>query len=327
MNTYLVAGLGVALSLAAAMALAIALGGPGQPAPMPSITAAFRHLDYSSLPAVERFATRDGSQLAFRRYAAAAARPLGSVVLIHGSSATGSSMHTMAQAFSASGYAVYALDMRGHGASGVRGRIDRIGQLEDDVEDFINALKPAAPRTLIGFSSGGGFVLRFASDARQTLFDGYLLLSPFLSQDAPTQKKNSGGWVSVGLPRIVAIAVLDGFGIGAFNDLPVTAFPVEESSKALLTAQYSFSLAQNFRPRRDYAADIRAVRKPMAVLVGQRDEAFHAERFAAVFAANAPMVPVVVIPNLGHVGLTLDPVGLEAAIQTVKQLDSKGIRS
>ena len=168
------------------------------------------------------------------------------------------------------------------------------------------------------------FLSRFASDPRQTLFNNYLLLSPFLSQDAPTQRKNSGGWVSVGMPQIVAIAVLNRVGVTLFNDLPVTAFAVQDADRAVLTAQYSYALAQNFRPRPEYAADIAAVRQPMAVLVGQGDEAFHADRFAAVFAAGSPPLPVTVLPGLGHITVTLDPVAHRAAIAAVRQLNLPG---
>src|SRR3546814_16323875 len=58
---------------------------------------------------------------------------------------------------------VYALDIRGHGQSGpLRGDIAYVGQLEDDLADFLAASRidhPAAQWTLIGFSSGGGFTL------------------------------------------------------------------------------------------------------------------------------------------------------------------------
>ena len=170
----------------------------------------------------------------------------------------------MAKGFAAAGYAAYALDIRGHGQSGVKGHIAYIGQLEDDIEDFVHAAKLAQPSTLVGFSSGGGFVLRFAGSARQKLFSDSLLLSPFISQDAVTSRPSSGGWVSVGVPRIIAISLLDSAGIRAFNDLPVTKFALaEEKAKAFLTPQYSFALAQNFRPERDYQANIREVRQPL----------------------------------------------------------------
>lgn len=116
-------------------------------------------------------------------------------------------MHVLAQALAAQGYAVAALDLRGHGGSGVRGQAAYVGQLEDDLKDFMRALPYTGPQTLIGFSSGGGFALRFAGSQRQGLFDRYVLLSPYLHPQAPTSRPGDGGWVSVGLPRLVALAL------------------------------------------------------------------------------------------------------------------------
>lgn len=50
----------------------------------------------------------------------------------------------------------------------------------------------------------------------------------------------------MGIPRIIAIAVLNGFKMHAFDDLPVVRFAADEKDKGLLTPQYSFALAQNF---------------------------------------------------------------------------------
>jgi non-heme chloroperoxidase len=242
-------------------------------------------------------------------------------VLVHGSSASSSSMHVMAKGFAAAGYAAYALDIRGHGQSGAKGHIAYIGQLDDDMEDFVHAIKLAQPSTLVGFSSGGGFVLRFAGTARQKLFSNYLLLSPFISQDAATSRPSSGGWVTVGVPRIVAISFLDRFGVHAFNNLPVIKFALTEEAKGFLTPQYSFALAQNFRPERNYQANIRAVRQPLRVLVGQNDEAFYADKFASVFKTAGKDVPVTLLPGIDHISLTLDPAALQAAISAVESMD------
>lgn len=320
------AALGGLAVVAAVLAAAIAFGGPRPPAPMASISAPFAKVDLRDLPAVQRVVARDGTPLALRRYVAATTPPHGSVVLVHGSSASSRSMHTLAEALTQSGRDVVALDMRGHGESGPRGRIERIGQLEDDVEDVLAAVAPALPRprTLVGFSSGGGFALRFASGPQQALFDGTVLLSPFLSQDAPTQRPDSGGWVSVGLPRYIAVGLLHEAGIAAFDHLPVTAFAVAPGNPADLTTHYDFALAQNFRPRPDYRADIRTARGPMAVLVGAEDEAFHAEQFAAVFAQASRPVPVTVLPGLGHIAITLDPAALQAVVDSLDSLYLKG---
>ena len=324
MKRLLVTVLVIVAVLVAAFGLVIAFGGPGSPPPMASINNPFEKVDFSDLPEVSYFTARDGAKLAFRAYPAAGDAVKGSVVLVHGSSASSSSMHMMAKGFAAAGYAAYALDIRGHGKSGTKGLIAYIGQLEDDMEDFVHSTKLAQPSTLIGFSSGGGFVLRFAGSGRQKLFSNYLLLSPFISLDAATSRPGSGGWVSVGVPRIIAISVLNGFGIRSFNDLPVTRFALSEEARDFLTPQYSFSLAQNFGPERDYRANIRAVRQPLRVLVGQNDEVFHADQFANVFKAAGKDVPVTVLPGIDHISLTLDPAAIQAAITTVESMDHEG---
>jgi len=309
------------LLLVAVLAAAIAFGGPGQPAPMASIGDPFKGVDTSDLPVLQRIAARDTTPLAFRSYLPA--QPRGSVVLVHGSSASSQSMHVLAKALSDAGYATYALDMRGHGASGTKGQIDHVGQLEDDVEDFMRVLQPVRPATLIGFSAGGGFVLRFAADARQRLFDNYLLLSPFISQDAPTYRPNSGGWVSVGLPRLVGLSLLNAAGVHALDQLPVTRFALNDYGMTHLTPAYSFALASNFRPQRDWRANIQAATMPMALVAGSDDEAFHADRFEKLFADAGRPIEVTLLPGVGHIGLTLDSGAVAAVAATLNRLNRK----
>ena len=308
----------------AILALAIIFGGPGRPHSMGSITDPFTSVDFSSLPRLSKFTARDGTELAYRSYAPATSAPSeGSVVLIHGSSATSSSMHPMAKAISAAGYRTYALDIRGHGGSGRKGQIAYIGQLEDDIADFMRAVSPPAPVTLAGFSSGGGFALRFAGSSRQDLFQSYLLLAPFLSPDAPTSRPGSGGWASVGVPRIIALAILNGFGIRVFNSLPVLRFAVSENVKAILTPEYSYALTMNFGPQRDYLADIRNMHEPFSILIGANDEVYYPDRFAGVLKQAGKNTPVTVIPNVDHIQLILAPTALEKSIEALKNLRSQ----
>jgi len=303
------------------LAGAIAFGGPGQPAPMGSINDPFRRVDHSDLPAVQSFTARDGTPLAYRAYAPQGT-PRGSVVLVHGSSASGVSLHVLSRELAAAGLAAYALDMRGHGDSGTRGRIAHVGQLDDDLEDFMRSLQPARPATLAGFSSGGGFALRVASGERQRLFDQYLLLAPFISQDAPTYRPDSGGWVRVGIPRIVALSVLDAVGVQAFGSLPVMRFALNEQAKTMLTPSYNHALATNFRPRADWRASIRSANQPMRLLAGELDEAFFAERYAGLFKAEGKNVPVTLLPGVGHIGLTLQPQAVQAVVAALSDLQA-----
>ncbi len=321
MKRFRISILVTAVVLVAIVGLAIAFGGPGEPSPMSSINDPFKDVDFSDLAKVSYFTARDGTKLAFRAYPADGSAVKGSVVLVHGSSASGSSMHVMAKGFASVGYAAYALDIRGHGDSGTKGHIAYVGQLEDDMEDFVHAIKLAQPSTLIGFSSGGGFVLRFAGSPWQTLFSNYLLLSPFISQDAATSRPDSGGWVTVGVPRIIAISVLNRFEVHAFDDLPVIRFALTKENAKFLTPEYSFALAQNFRPERNYQANIRAVRQPLRVLVGQNDEVFFADKFASVFKGAGKDIPVTILPGNDHISLILNPVAIQAAVNTVEDMD------
>jgi alpha-beta hydrolase superfamily lysophospholipase len=316
----------VAALLAAALvavALAIAFGGPGTPPPMRGISDPFRSVDFSDLPPLQTFICRGGDSVAFREYRPIAGAPLGTVVLVHGSTAHSTSMHVMARALAREGYQAYALDMRGHGASPHQDTIKGISHLEFDIEDFARAAKIGDQATLAGFSSGGGFVLRFAASERQHLFARYLLLAPFISQEAPTYRKDAGGWVSVGVPRLIALMGLNGLGIKAFNHLPVTRFAVTEDGRKSLTAEYSYALATGFRPRRDYQASIRAIRQPVAVIVGEKDELFIADRYAPLFESLGAGIPVTVVPGVSHIGLILDERAVQATIGALRRLEAR----
>lgn len=152
-------------------------------------------------------------------------------VLVHGASASSNSMHTLAQAFAAAGLGVYALDIRGHGESGAKGHIAYVRQLECDLEDFATAALPQLPVTLVGFSSGGGFVLRIASSKQRAMFANCLLMAPFLGQHAPTSRPNSGGRVRVGVPRLVGVMMFKAVGIRLFDRLPFTRFALSDEAK------------------------------------------------------------------------------------------------
>ena len=308
--------------VAAALPLALVFGGPRTPPPMASISDPFRKVSFTGLPALSRWQARDGARLAYRVYPAPYGTLKGSVVLVHGSSGNSAGMHVLGQALATAGYTAYALDIRGHGESGPRGGIDYIGQLEDDLEDFLRAVHPAHPLTLAGFSSGGGFALRVAGSARQRAFDNYLLLSPLLSRNAPTFRPDSGGWVRIGMPRILALSMLNALGVRAWNDLPVLRFAVDPKGAAGLTPEYSYNLAMAFEPQRDYRANIRAMGQPCRLVAGKADEVFRADRFEEVFRGEGKDVPVTLVPGIGHMALILAPSAVRGVVAQVKIMNS-----
>jgi len=288
------------------------------PPEMASVERSYDHVDFSKAPPKQFFTARDGTKLAFRAYPATNSRE--TVVLIHGSSGNAASMHLVAEALNARGATVYALSMRGHDGTGRSGDIDYIGQLDDDVVDFIRTLAPRRPgerRTLLGFSSGGGFVLRFAGGPTARIFDRFILVSPQLPVDSPVMRPNAGGWVAVAIPRIVVLQILSGFGIHAFESLPVLAFAVPPEKRSVQTAFYSYRMLMNFGPRREYLADLKAAPGPVSLLAGSKDEIFYANRYAGLLTPVRHDLDVTIVPGLGHTDMTLRPEGLEAIAATV----------
>jgi non-heme chloroperoxidase len=298
----------------AALAAVIAFNAPKAPPAMTSVSQAFAGIDLSGAPPKQHYTARDGTVLVYRTYPG---DPKRIVVLIHGSSGTTASMHLVARAIAARGATVYALAMRGHDGTGRSGDIDYIGQLDDHVVDFLNVLGPCAPgqtRTLLGFSSGGGFALRFAGSANGALFDRLILVAPQFPYFAPTVRQGAGGWISLAQPRIIALGVLNRFGITAFNGLPVLAMAVDRSRLAEtgLTPVYSYRMLRNFGPGDDYLGDIKRARGPVSVFAGEKDEIFKADQFTPLLKPLRPDLTVTVLPGLSHMEMTLKPAALDA---------------
>ncbi|HYM30617.1 MAG TPA: alpha/beta fold hydrolase [Candidatus Cybelea sp.] len=322
MVLYVIAGLIVAIG--ATLTGMIELGDHSPPPPMNSVDNLPPGFDISGLPELQRVPARDGTALAYRAYPVEGANAF--AVLVHGSTANGAEMHMVAKALQASGVAAFAIDMRGHGATGRRGDVDYIGQLDDDVVDFVKAVGPKYPgakRILIGHSSGGGFVLRFAGGPNGDLFDGYVPLSPYLAFDAPTARApgaNSDTWARPFVPRIIALSVLNGLGIPWFQGLPVVAFAVDPAHAANRTVTYSFRLAASFQPHRDYLSDVRAITRPTVLLIGANDELFRADQYAPLLERVQPKLKVEIVPNVTHMGIVGAASALDAVTGAVRQI-------
>jgi len=125
---WLLAAIGlVALALAGMLAWPIR-----QPPELTSISSARKSIDFSALPAVERFQARDGTDLAYRHYAAQAPATGRIAVVVHGSSGSSrGAIHALSAALAERGVQTFSVDIRGHGSSGTRGDIRYIGQLEE----------------------------------------------------------------------------------------------------------------------------------------------------------------------------------------------------
>jgi len=281
-----------------------------QPPELKSISAYRNSIDFSALPELTRFQARDGSALAFRHYPAQAPSTGRIAVVVHGSSGSSwGAVHALSLALAARGVQTYAVDIRGHGASGNRGYIAYLGQLEDDMADLVSEIRktnPTAPLTLLGHSSGGGFALRIAASPIQNLFTSTVLLAPYLGYDAPSSRPNSGGWANADIPRFLALTILRKLGMPWAESLPAIAFAVPPNSSQRLTATYSYRLMRNFAAS-DYRADFAAATKPVTVFSGSADELMDSAKFSESVGGRAT---VKIIDGVDHMGIVCNPAAI-----------------
>lgn len=299
----------MAFGLLAAIAVAAVAVPVKRPPELAAISDGVKGVDRSGMPGIKIFQARDGTGIGYRHYPAEGAA-LGTAILIHGSSGSSVGVHPLARVLAARGIESYAPDIRGHGASGTRGDIGYVGQLDDDLADMVAMIRASGntmPLQLAGHSSGGGFALRIAGSAMQELFAHTYLLAPYLGTTAASTRSNSGGWASANVPRIVALSVLRGFGITCCDGLPVIAFAVPPNSARILTAEYSMRLLTNFAAARDYHRDLNAARGPITLIGAADDALMYSDRYAEAVSGTSARIDVRTIADAGHMDVVVKP--------------------
>ncbi|HXQ07900.1 MAG TPA: alpha/beta hydrolase, partial [Bradyrhizobium sp.] len=298
---------GLAVVGLAGLVLAGLIASPVRPPPeLTSISKTARAVDRSTMPGIERYHARDGTELAYRHYPPRSPATGQLAIVVHGSSGSSIAVHALAKTLAERGVETFAPDMRGHGASGTRGDIAYLGQLEDDLSDFVGEIRkanPAAPLTLIGHSAGGGFALRVAGSPIQNLFVRTVLLAPYLGYDAPSSRQDAGGWASPDIPRFLALSMLRRLGIICCESLPTIAFAVGPNTSAILAPTYSFRLMRNFGSSNSYRDDLAAAGKPVILFAGAADELMFPDKYKDAVGQHAP---VKLIDGVNHMGIVSD---------------------
>jgi alpha-beta hydrolase superfamily lysophospholipase len=304
---------GLALVGLAGLVLAVMIATPiRRPPELTSISTTARAVDRSTMPGLERFSARDGTVLAYRHYPPRSPATGQIAVVVHGSSGSSIAVHALANGLAERGVDTYAPDIRGHGASGTRGDIGHLGQLEDDLADFVADIRKTnqtAPLTLIGHSSGGGFALRVAGSPIQNLFARTVLLAPYLGYDAPSSRQDAGGWASPDIPRFLGLSILRRLGVVCCEALPTIAFAVPPNTSAILASTYSYRLMRNFGSSTNYRDDLAAAGRPVVLFGGAADELMQPGKYVE---AVGPRVAVRLIEGVNHMGIVSDPAAVSA---------------
>jgi pimeloyl-ACP methyl ester carboxylesterase len=264
-------------------------------------------IDYSGIPEQEHYKCRDGANLNYYHYASEADKVL---VLIHGSGWHSKYLFSLAKYISSENIAnVYTPDLRGHGINPLkRGDIDYINQLEDDIADFCKLVKENHPNAKIiigGHSSGGGLAIRFGGSKHRKYADAYLLLSPYLKYNAPTIRKNAGGWAYPHMQRLAGLSMLNSVGIRVLNKLKVIDFNMPLAYRdGTETLSYSYTLNTGYAPR-NYKKDLGKINQKLLLCVGESDESFIANKFLPELEKFKKDGEVHCLKNVTHMGIVM----------------------
>ncbi|MFD1511087.1 alpha/beta hydrolase [Lacimonas salitolerans] len=308
-----------AISLAIYLCIALGLIQSQRPGPVPESGG----LDFAGLiaspfappqddPRFRRssYTAPDGTDLPMTVVRAPDASGLPIVVMIHGSGWHGQQFDRLAWRLRDVAE-LRAVTLRGHGADPQRrGDVDHVGQFEDDLTAGIGDAG-ARKVVLLGHSSGGGLVVRFAGGAHRDMIDGAILLAPFLHHDAPVTRPNSGGWAHPLTRRIIGLSMLNMLGIRALDHLIMIQFamPAQVLDGPLghtATTAYSWRLNQSYAPRRNYKADLAAL-PPFLLIAGARDESFDATGYEPLISGVTDKGRYHVVPGAGHLDLVDAP--------------------
>jgi alpha-beta hydrolase superfamily lysophospholipase len=137
--------------------------------------------------------------------------PTAVVVIAHGAGEHSGRYSHVAQRLVDEGYAVYAIEHRGHGRSqGPRALIDRLDNAVADLDKLVvlaGDAHPRAPLFLLGHSMGGTIALSYAL-AHQQRLTGLVLSGPLAALDpVPAPMRITARTLSALAPRTPLIAI------------------------------------------------------------------------------------------------------------------------
>jgi acylglycerol lipase len=133
------------------------------------------------------FQTVDGLTLSAHRYLPGE-KPCAAVILVHGYAEHAGRYRALTETLVGSGFAVYTLDLRGHGESeGRRANVRVFNEYVHDLTRFMDLVREARTHTkrfLFGHSMGGLVALQAVLEHPEKV-DGLVLSAPFVENATP----------------------------------------------------------------------------------------------------------------------------------------------
>jgi non-heme chloroperoxidase len=274
------------------------------------------------LPELTSFEARDGSKQYYRHYPSDSDRVM---ILLHGIAEDSKYLFQLARFISTNNLAqVFTPDLRGYGTNPERrGDLDYIGQLEDDIADFIQHIKQknnVSSIIMAGHSAGGGTAIRFAGSSYNEQVDAFLLLAPLIPNTPIEKKYSDSGHSTLSLSKIIFLSLLDVLRIRTFHYWKVLKLHRNEKNlHGSETLDLSFRLLISRLPRMRYQKDLKAIVQPSLVLIGGTDELFVAKEYEPLFS-KYNHAKVTVLPNHNHDGILFSDISFQEIKNWLDQL-------
>lgn len=202
------------------------------------------------------------------------------------------------------------IDLIGHGKSdGRRGDCSSPKSVYEDIYQLAQQLNgDSTPMYLGGHSSGGGMILNYKKWSKDTLFSGFLFVSPEFGYKSETERKGRTEFGRVKVWKFALNAM--SFGL-LFQHSYAVAFNYPEKlvkEEPLIVTKLTVNMANASTPKKP-KQQMAAITEPIAIFVGQNDELFDPTKVVEYkeYQANKnPKSVSEIISNKNHLSILLD---------------------
>lgn len=252
------------------------------------------------------YLARDRTLLAYDRFHISDAKV--TIVFLHGSTYNSRRYANIAKVLNQQGFSACLINWRGHGASeGRLGTVDYIGQLEDDLADFISHYQQISeqPLVLAGHSAGAVICLRYIDKYGCNEISGVNFIAPAINGPLETvrYKHASAKWqykvsyfraakpalpapekAMAYAPSLKVLPFIIAKLVPFMRHKPILNFPANERIAKLegRVLRYSYNLMLSCDIN-DYPSAFNKISVPVLLLCGQYDEVVHPNLLETVF--------------------------------------------
>ncbi|MCP3025931.1 alpha/beta fold hydrolase [Halobacillus sp. A5] len=222
----------------------------------------------------KQYAARDFSTLFYLHYNNGNSQR--ALIMVHGITVEVKHHEEMAKVYKAGGDIFLPL-LRGYDSQHAKGKLDYIGQYDDDLFDFIHFIRKQGYQEIIlaGHSMGCANLLRLIYKNEKAA-DGYVFFAPYFHPEIPVYQEDVNEHFKpetevdykVFSKKAAALALLQKLGIQRFNNQTVAIVPDEFSEGDLVHLSFKLMFSRFLEP---FPGQMSMIKK-FITFIGEKDE-------------------------------------------------------